>query len=106
MLQILEKAGDHVHAYTHKHAHMLVCRYVDTVLQMLEKAGDFVSEDIWHRVVQLITNNPSMQQYAARNTAEVLRRGATHEVRKHSRLRGWEVQAPLFVYPRPPAHTP
>ena len=40
-----------------------------------------MSEDIWHRVVQLVTNNESMQQYAARNMVEVLRRGANHEVR-------------------------
>lgn len=55
-------------------------RYVDTALQLLERAGDFVSDDIWHRVVQLVTNNESMQQYAARNLVEVLRRGANHEV--------------------------
>jgi AP-2 complex subunit alpha len=53
---------------------------VDVVLELLEKAGDFVSEDVWHRVVQLVTNNPAMQQYAARNVAKVLERGATHEV--------------------------
>ncbi|GFH33706.1 alpha_adaptinC2 domain-containing protein, partial [Haematococcus lacustris] len=46
---------------------------------LLEKAGDFVSDDIWHRVVQLVTNNPTMQQYAASSTVEMLRRGAAHE---------------------------
>jgi len=51
------------------------------VLRLLEKAGDFVSDDIWHRVVQLVTNNQSMQQYAARNVVEVLKRGAADEVR-------------------------
>lgn len=58
-----------------------ISRYVDVAMQLLEKAGDFVSEDIWHRVVQLVTNNASMQQYAARNVVEVLKRGAAHEVR-------------------------
>ena len=58
-----------------------LARYVDVALQLLERAGDFVSEDIWHRVVQLVTNNESMQQYAARNMVEVLKRGAAHEVR-------------------------
>uniref|UniRef100_A0A7S0R8D3 Clathrin adaptor alpha/beta/gamma-adaptin appendage Ig-like subdomain domain-containing protein n=1 Tax=Chlamydomonas leiostraca TaxID=1034604 RepID=A0A7S0R8D3_9CHLO len=53
--------------------------YVDVAMQLLEKAGDFVSEDIWHRVVQLVTNNAAMQPYAARNVAEVLKRGAAHE---------------------------
>ncbi len=55
-------------------------RYVDTALQLLERAGDYVSDDIWQRVVQLVTNNESMQQYAARNLIDVLKRGATHEV--------------------------
>ncbi|KAF5828063.1 armadillo-type protein [Dunaliella salina] len=53
--------------------------YVDVVLRLLEKAGDFVSDDIWHRVVQLVTNNHTMQQYAARNIVESLRRGAQDE---------------------------
>lgn len=55
-------------------------RYVDVVLQLLEKAGDFVSDDIWQRVVQLVANNPAMQHYAAKSVAEVLGRGAAHEV--------------------------
>lgn len=54
--------------------------YMDVVLQLLERSGDFVSDEIWHRAVQLVTNNPSMQEYAARNVAESLKRGAAHEV--------------------------
>eukprot|EP00198_Chlamydomonas_reinhardtii_P001583 XP_001690919.1 alpha-adaptin [Chlamydomonas reinhardtii] len=42
--------------------------YMDVVLQLLERSGDFVSDEIWHRAVQLVTNNPSMQEYAARNS--------------------------------------
>ncbi|PNW74645.1 hypothetical protein CHLRE_12g488850v5 [Chlamydomonas reinhardtii] len=53
--------------------------YMDVVLQLLERSGDFVSDEIWHRAVQLVTNNPSMQEYAARNVAESLKRGAAHE---------------------------
>lgn len=49
-------------------------------MQMLERAGDFVSQDIWQRVVQLVTNNEGMQQYAAKNVADVLARGVAHEV--------------------------
>lgn len=29
------------------------CRYVDVVLQLLERSGDFVGDDIWHRAVQV-----------------------------------------------------
>jgi AP-2 complex subunit alpha len=53
--------------------------YVDVVLALLERAGDFCGEDIWHRVVQLITNNEQSQAYAAGRVVEVLRRGASHE---------------------------
>jgi hypothetical protein len=35
--------------------------YVDIALELLERAGDNVSDDIWHRVVQLVTNNENMQ---------------------------------------------
>lgn len=48
-------------------------------LALLERAGDFCGEDIWHRVVQLVTNNASMQAYAAGQVVDVLRRGANHE---------------------------
>eukprot|EP00775_Hariotina_reticulata_P003331 gene3331-3608_t len=53
--------------------------YVDVVLGLLERAGDFCSDDIWHRVVQLITNNEGSQVYAAGQVVEVLNRGAGHE---------------------------
>jgi len=53
--------------------------YVDVALALLERAGDFCSEDIWHRVVQLVTNNDNMQAYAARSVVDVLGRGAAHE---------------------------
>lgn len=36
-------------------------RYVDVVLQLIDKAGDFVSDDIWFRVVQFVTNNEDLQ---------------------------------------------
>jgi AP-2 complex subunit alpha len=38
---------------------------VDTILQLLAIAGDFVSDDIWHRVVQIVTNKEDLQKYAA-----------------------------------------
>jgi AP-2 complex subunit alpha len=39
--------------------------YVDTVLQLINIAGDQVSDDIWHRVVQVTTNTEDLQRYAA-----------------------------------------
>jgi hypothetical protein len=55
-------------------------RYVDVMLQLLERSGDSVGDDVWHRLVQLVTNNDAMQSYAARNVAEALQRGSLHEV--------------------------
>ena len=41
--------------------------YVDTILKLISIAGDFVSDSIWHRVVQIVTNHPQgdLQAYAA-----------------------------------------
>lgn len=36
-------------------------RYVDVILQLIDKAGDFVSDDIWFRVVQFVMNNDDLQ---------------------------------------------
>jgi len=38
--------------------------YVDKSLQLLEVAGDFVTEDVEHRIIQVVTNNESLQLYA------------------------------------------
>ena len=40
---------------------LYLCRYVDVILQLIDKAGDFVSDDIWYRVVQFVTNNEDLQ---------------------------------------------
>ncbi len=53
--------------------------YVDVELALLERAGDFCSADVWHRVVQLVTNNEGSQSYAAEQVMEVLQRGSSHE---------------------------
>lgn len=41
--------------------YLCICRYVDVILQLIDKAGDFVSDDIWYRVVQFVTNNEDLQ---------------------------------------------
>lgn len=40
---------------------LMFLRYVDVILQLIDKAGDFVSDDIWFRVVQFVTNNEDLQ---------------------------------------------
>ncbi|CAI9105530.1 OLC1v1004467C2 [Oldenlandia corymbosa var. corymbosa] len=53
--------------------------YVDVILQLIDKAGDFVSDDIWFRVVQFVTNNDDLQPYAALKAREYLDKPAVHE---------------------------
>ncbi|XP_076922057.1 AP-2 complex subunit alpha-1-like [Bidens hawaiensis] len=53
--------------------------YVDVILQLIDKAGDFVSDDIWFRVVQFVTNNEDLQPYAALKAREYLDKTAIHE---------------------------
>ncbi|KAL0390032.1 UNVERIFIED_CONTAM: AP-2 complex subunit alpha-1 [Sesamum calycinum] len=53
--------------------------YVDVILQLIDKAGDFVSDDIWFRVVQFVTNNEDLQSYAALKAREYLDKPAIHE---------------------------
>lgn len=40
--------------------------YVDSMLKLIERAGELASKDIWHSTVQLITNYPALHEYAAR----------------------------------------
>ncbi|KAJ4979568.1 hypothetical protein NE237_010348 [Protea cynaroides] len=53
--------------------------YVDVILQLIDKAGDFVSDDIWFRVVQFVTNNEDLQPYAAAKAKEYVDKPALHE---------------------------
>eukprot|EP00252_Welwitschia_mirabilis_P025764 TRINITY_DN8191_c0_g1_i1.p1 TRINITY_DN8191_c0_g1~~TRINITY_DN8191_c0_g1_i1.p1 ORF type:complete len:1019 (-),score=209.30 TRINITY_DN8191_c0_g1_i1:385-3441(-) len=53
--------------------------YVDVILQLIDKAGDFISDDIWYRVVQFVTNNEDLQPYAAAKVREYLDKPAVHE---------------------------
>lgn len=39
--------------------------YLDTMVQVIMVAGDFVSEDVWHRIVHIITNHADLHEYAA-----------------------------------------
>ncbi|KAI3792826.1 hypothetical protein L2E82_06717 [Cichorium intybus] len=53
--------------------------YVDVILQLIDKAGDFVSDAIWSRVVQFVINNEDLQPYAALKAREYLDKPAIHE---------------------------
>lgn len=48
--------------------------YVDSMLALIERAGEFASKDLWHSTVQLVTNYPSLHEYAARQVLHRIRR--------------------------------
>ncbi|XP_067849725.1 AP-2 complex subunit alpha-2 isoform X4 [Heptranchias perlo] len=53
--------------------------YVDTILNLIRIAGDYVSEEVWHRVIQIVINRDDVQGYAAKTVFEALQAPACHE---------------------------
>jgi len=59
--------------------------YIDVIIKLIEHAGDYVSEDIWFRVAQIVTGfgeapaNQSLQKYAAVKLFDLLQTPALHE---------------------------
>eukprot|EP01105_Mastigella_eilhardi_P019187 TRINITY_DN449_c1_g1_i1.p1 TRINITY_DN449_c1_g1~~TRINITY_DN449_c1_g1_i1.p1 ORF type:complete len:1053 (+),score=287.24 TRINITY_DN449_c1_g1_i1:407-3160(+) len=53
--------------------------YVDVILQLIRIAGDYVSDEIWFRVIKIVTNNEDIQEYAARNVFKSLKVEPWHE---------------------------
>ena len=45
--------------------------YVDTILNLIRLAGDYVSEEVWYRIVQVVINTQEVQGYAAKTCFEV-----------------------------------
>lgn len=39
--------------------------YIDMTLKLLSMAGDHVNDEVWQRVIQIVTNNEELQAYAA-----------------------------------------
>lgn len=51
--------------------------YVDSMLTLIERAGEFASKDVWYSTVQLVTNHDDLHAYAAQKVVEALKRGAS-----------------------------
>jgi len=47
--------------------------YVDISLRLISMAGDHVSDEVWQRVIQIVTNNEELQVYAAQNILEYVK---------------------------------
>ena len=45
--------------------------YVDVILNLIRLAGDYVSEEVWYRVIQIVINREDVQGYAAKTVFEV-----------------------------------
>jgi AP-2 complex subunit alpha len=53
--------------------------YVDTIVSLISLAGDHVADDVWHRLVQIVTNTDSLQKYAASKAYHSLEPVTAHE---------------------------
>jgi len=53
--------------------------YVDISLRLLAMAGDQVSEEVWQRVIQIVTNNEDLQVYAVKNILRYVKLEQCHE---------------------------
>lgn len=54
--------------------------YFDVFLQLCSVAGDNISDDVWHRVVQIVTNNEGLQANAARSVVNSMKGIGCHEI--------------------------
>lgn len=44
---------------------------MDVILNLIRIAGDYVSEEVWYRVIQIVINRDDVQGYAAKTVFEV-----------------------------------
>ena len=53
--------------------------YVDSALKLISAAGDEVPDEVWYRIVQIVTNNESIQAYSAETVMRYLGNPIAHE---------------------------
>ncbi|UJO19791.1 AP-2 complex subunit alpha [Fulvia fulva] len=53
--------------------------YVDISMRLIAMAGDHVSDEVWQRIIQIVTNNDELQVYAAQNILQYCRADHCHE---------------------------
>lgn len=46
--------------------------YVDTILALMSTAGDHVGEEVWYRIVQIVTNTEDLQEVRTRRISALL----------------------------------
>lgn len=53
--------------------------YVDISMRLIAMAGDHVSDEVWQRIIQIVTNNDELQVYAAQNILQYCKAEHCHE---------------------------
>lgn len=53
--------------------------YVDISLRLIAMAGEHVSDEVWQRIIQIVTNNEELQVYAAQNILQYIKGDHCHE---------------------------
>lgn len=53
--------------------------YLNTSLKLISQAGDHVGEEVWYRIIQIVTNTEELQEYAVRKVVEYLKSPTAHE---------------------------
>jgi AP-2 complex subunit alpha len=53
--------------------------YVDVMLRLIKQTGDYVPEQVWHRVIQVVINRQDVQDYAAKTCFEAILDPSAHE---------------------------
>ncbi|KAL7668577.1 hypothetical protein ACOME3_009274 [Neoechinorhynchus agilis] len=53
--------------------------YIDTMLKLIRLAGEFVADEVWHRVVQIVSSHETVQNYAAKTCFEYLQVEPVHD---------------------------
>ena len=53
--------------------------YVDISLRLISMAGDHVSDEVWQRVIQIVTNNEELQIYAVQHILQYCKADHCHE---------------------------
>lgn len=77
--------------------------YVDVMLTLIERAGDMATKDIWHSVVQLITNNDELHGYAAQKVCLQVYSALQSEVHVLC-SQNPQLSAPELAVPGTPVH--
>lgn len=53
--------------------------YIDISLKLLAMAGDHVSDEVWQRVIQIVTNNEELQTYSAQTVLNYVNSDNAHD---------------------------